>query len=211
MTDETLFNFLNDNIINLVLKKLYFNMQKCNKCNLGTITINCLNHEEDSGKLPGFGDCNSKILFIAQQPSYFRKGFKVFGSPSTANRTDLYFETGLKSLGLKRNDVFVTNLIKCSSYKNELICNNTLDCCPAYWLNTEINIINPKVIVAVGKIASDHLGAIRGKLRKYNDTIKITSIYHPSYVVRGGMSIENYKKEFIKLKEILNDEGIIKK
>jgi len=208
---QSIKNFLCDYLKNKSLIDLYTNLQACNKCCLGELKINnqdCDN--EFSGKLPGYGSEKSKIMFVAQQPSFFRKGFKVFGSPSSNNRTDFYFDIGLQCMGLKRKRVFVTNLVKCSSLKNEPTCDNTIFKCTRNWLYKEVNILQPDVIVAVGNVASEFVGAYRRICRPSFYGWKTISIYHPSYVVRGGMSINDYQREFVYLKEALVNEGIIK-
>ena len=207
---QSIKNFLCDYLRNKSLIDLYTNLQSCDKCCLCKIKINTLNYDNEfSGKLPGYGSEKSKIMFVAQQPSFFRKGFKIFGSPSSNNRTDLYFDIGLQCMGLKRKQVFVTNLVKCSSFKNEPMHDDVISTCARNWFYKELNILQPDVIVAVGSVAADFLTAYKKTFNEFYG-FKTISIYHPSYVVRGGMSINDYQKEFVYLKEALINEGIIK-
>jgi len=137
----------------------------------------------------GFGDWRSKILIIAQSPGY--KGCGTTGYPfEPYSRTGKLFQEILESAGLSFNSVWTTNLVKCcpegvnpptvTAYKN----------C-SYWLDKEISLINPLVIIAVGKPAANYVFD-----RKLFMTRKCFNIPHPGYPLRKPNLLESYKEEF---------------
>jgi DNA polymerase len=205
-------SFLNAYVNNKELYKLYCDMQDCEKCKLCELSINNLRQGIFAGKLPGYGNINSKIVFVAQQPAYTRKGFKIFGVATDKNRNDLCFKQGLDAVGWKREDVFVTNVIKCSSENNEPVNDNIVEVCRDNWLKKELTILKPRFVVAVGKMAEEALGAIRGRIRwarMFPDDVhyfNVTAIRHPAYVLRGGMTMLEYQEEFAKLKSLIDNE-----
>jgi DNA polymerase len=116
---------------------------------------------------------------------------------------------------LTMDDVYITNLVKCYLSAGLALKSNWIDACLSY-LIVQINIIQPKVILTLGKDSSitllglDHkisLGSIVGREFEYGNA-KVIPTYHPSYLLRGGgekhKNYSNVIKDFNLAKELSN-------
>ena len=154
-------------------------VKKCKKCNL---------HKTRKNTVFGEGDPDSDIMIIGEAPG--REEDEV-GRPFIGRAGKLLNEF-LKSIGLNRDLVFIVNTIKCRPPENrdpEIV---EINACSDY-LDQQINIIKPKVLVLLGKIAANRLlgedipmSELRLKkffIDKYD--IPIIVFYHPAYILRS--------------------------
>ena len=105
----------------------------------------------------------------------------------------------------KREEVYITNIIKCRPPSNRNPQGNEIASCKDYLL-AQIELINPKVIVTLGKVASDFfirsslgMTALRGDFYDFNNT-KVMPTFHPSYLIRneGNKSLKKMVWEDMK-------------
>ena len=154
-------------------------VKKCKKCNL---------HKTRQNTVFGEGDPDSDIMIIGEAPG--REEDEI-GRPFIGRAGKLLNEF-LKSIGLNRDLVFIVNTIKCRPPENrdpEIV---EINACSDY-LDQQINIIKPKVLVLLGKIAANRLlgedipmSELRLKkffIDKYD--IPIIVFYHPAYILRS--------------------------
>ena len=154
-------------------------VKKCKKCNL---------HKTRKNTVFGEGDPDSDIMIIGEAPG--REEDEV-GRPFIGRAGKLLNEF-LKSIGLNRDLVFIVNTIKCRPPENrdpEIV---EINACSDY-LDQQISIIKPKVLVLLGKIAANRLlgedipmSELRLKkffIDKYD--IPIIVFYHPAYILRS--------------------------
>jgi uracil-DNA glycosylase family 4 len=154
-------------------------VKKCKKCNL---------HKTRQNTVFGEGDPDSDIMIIGEAPG--REEDEV-GRPFIGRAGKLLNEF-LKSIGLNRDLVFIVNTIKCRPPENrdpEIV---EINACSDY-LDQQINIIKPKVLVLLGKVAANRLlgedipmSELRLKkffIDKYD--IPIIVFYHPAYILRS--------------------------
>ena len=154
-------------------------VKKCKKCNL---------HKTRKNTVFGEGDPDSDIMIIGEAPG--REEDEV-GRPFIGRAGKLLNEF-LKSIGLNRDLVFIVNTIKCRPPENRDPEIAEIDACSDY-LDQQINIIKPKVLVLLGKIAANRLlgedipmSELRLKkffIDKYD--IPIIVFYHPAYILRS--------------------------
>lgn len=98
----------------------------------------------------------------------------------------------LRAIGLAREEVFIANMLKCRPPNNRDPQQHELASCRPY-LRQQIKFIQPKIILAVGRIAAQSLlntdtpiGRMRGKKYTYEDTeIPVVATYHPAYLLRS--------------------------
>ncbi len=98
----------------------------------------------------------------------------------------------LLAIGLKREEVYIANVVKCRPPNNRDPLPEEAAACEAY-LKRQIALLQPKVILVVGRIAAHNLlktdsalGALRGKQFSYADTgIPVVVTYHPAYLLRS--------------------------
>ena len=154
-------------------------VKKCKKCNL---------HKTRKNTVFGEGDPGSNIMIIGEAPG--REEDEV-GRPFIGRAGKLLNEF-LKSIGLNRDLVFIVNTIKCRPPENRDPETVEINACSDY-LDQQINIIKPKVLVLLGKIAANRLlgedipmSELRLKkffIDKYD--IPIIVFYHPAYILRS--------------------------
>ena len=154
-------------------------IKKCKKCNL---------HKTRQNTVFGEGDADSNIMIIGEAPG--REEDEV-GRPFVGRAGKLLNEF-LKSINLNRDSVFIVNTIKCRPPENRDPEASEISACSDY-LDQQINIIKPKVLVLLGKIAANRLlgedmpmSELRLKkffIDKYD--IPIIVFYHPAYILRS--------------------------
>jgi uracil-DNA glycosylase len=100
----------------------------------------------------------------------------------------------LFAAGFQRADVYIANILKCRPPANRDPSPDEVACCHAY-LQQQIALIQPQLILAVGRIAAHNLlqtdcqlGRLRGKVHHYGDTnIPVIVTYHPAYLLRSPL------------------------
>jgi DNA polymerase len=96
----------------------------------------------------------------------------------------------LRAIGLEREQVFIANILKCRPPSNRDPHTDEIKSCKNYW-QQQIQLVQPKIILAVGRIAAqtllasdDTVAKMRGKVH-YHDTTPVVVVYHPAYLLRS--------------------------
>ena len=99
----------------------------------------------------------------------------------------------LHALGLKRQQVYITNMIKCRTPDDRDPQPQEVAACEAF-MQRQIALIQPKVILAMGRIAAQNLlkvdtaiGKLRGTVHQYDGAIPVVATYHPAYLLRSPL------------------------
>ena len=178
-----------------------------------TCTYCRLNETRENAVCPE-GIYPSKFMFIAQAPGRTEdKEGKMFIGPSGK-----VFNALLASVELKRNEIYITNLLKCFLPKCRKPRHDEMKTCYENFLQYEIQIVKPEFIVTLGFHVTRFLFElydfpvpnkyeiknIFGQLY-YAKNQKILPLKHPATVVHKSSTIENLKKEYQILK-ILQDK-----
>ena len=173
-------------------------IKKCKKCNL---------HKTRQNTVFGEGDPDSNIMIIGEAPG---REEDEAGRPFIGRAGKLLNEF-LKSIDLNRDSVFIANTIKCRPPENRDPEIAEIDACSDY-LDQQINIIKPKVLVLLGKIAANRLlgedipmSELRLKkffIDKYD--IPIIVFYHPAYILRSPSQKKKVWDDLQYLKGIIN-------
>lgn len=139
--------------------------------------------------VPGEGNPQAKIMFIGEGPGYHEdKQGRPFVGPSGHLLDEL-----LASIGLKRADVFITNVVKCRPPENRDPLPVEIAACSDY-LDRQIAAINPLVIVTLGRFSmakffpGEKISAIHGRPRRVGSRIAMP-MFHPAAALRT----ESYK------------------
>jgi uracil-DNA glycosylase family 4 len=146
----------------------------------------CELHKTRTQTVFGVGDENADWLFIGEAPGADED---AQGEPFVGPAGKL-LDNMLKSIGLKRGDkVYIANVVKSHPPDNRNPHLNEITACFPY-LRRQIELIQPKLIVTLGKIASDTLlgseatiASLRGKVHAYQG-IPLIATYHPAYLLR---------------------------
>ena len=153
----------------------------CKKCKL---------HETRTQTVFGVGNRLADWLIIGEAPGAEedRQG-EPFVGPAGKLLTEMLF-----ACGLQRADVYIANILKCRPPANRDPAPDEVACCHAY-LQQQIALMQPQLILVVGRIAAHsllqtdcQLGRLRGKVHHYGDTgIPVIVTYHPAYLLRSPL------------------------
>lgn len=132
----------------------------------------------------GKGNKNSILMLIGEAPG---EKEDIKGEPFVGAAGELLTNM-LKAINLTRNDVYIANVLKCRPPGNRDPKPEEIESCKTY-LSKQIEIINPKIILALGRHAlrfltdySGPLSAIRGNVLYYKE-IKVVPTYHPAALI----------------------------
>ncbi|MEI7840657.1 MAG: uracil-DNA glycosylase [Methylococcaceae bacterium] len=134
----------------------------------------------------GEGNVNADWLFIGEAPGEYED---EQGKPFVGEAGQLLTKL-LHAMRLTREEVFITNVLKCRPPQNRDPHVDEIKQCRDY-LRRQIALIQPKIIIAVGRIAAqtllnthEKIGKLRGEVH-YVENIPLIAIYHPSYLLRS--------------------------
>jgi uracil-DNA glycosylase len=155
----------------------------------------------------GAGDEHAKIMFIGEAPGAKEE---AQGLPFVG-RAGKLLDTLIDGVNLKRPEVYITNVVKCRPPKNRTPRpNEILKSLP--YLQKEIAIIKPKLIITLGRIAtqsllnsSETLSSFRGKLNWYQpQKIAVLATFHPSFLPRFPNKKNEARRDFRKIEKTLS-------
>lgn len=173
--------------------------QNCNKCALGAKKTNLVF---------GVGNRNADIMFIGEAPgrSEDAEGIPFVGAAGK------HLDKFLKAAGLERDDVYIANILKCRPEGNRDPSPEEQDACIGY-LREQVRLINPKLIVCLGRISAMRLIKPDFKItREHGEFFRrgnfiVTAVYHPAALLRDPAKnkamyldmkkISAFAKEFI--------------
>jgi len=187
------------------LGKIADEVCQCRKCDLGSLRTNAV---------PGEGNPNARIFFIGEGPGADED---AQGRPFVG-RAGKLLDKVIKACGLKRSDVFIGNILKCRPPENrDPRPDEIINCLP--YLQRQIEIINPEIIVALGAHAARTLldtnksiGQLRGQFHEYyaglgRPPIKLMATYHTAYLLRN-YSQENRRRVWEDMQKVLAELGL---
>ena len=143
----------------------------CQKCPLAKGRKNAV---------PGEGPSSVDIMFIGEGPGFHEN---QQGTPFVG-QAGAFLDELLSAAGLKREDVFITNVVKCRPPSNRDPMPEELSACAGY-LDEQIELLDPKVIVTLGRfsmakfIENGKISQIHGKSQTVGDRLIVT-MYHPA-------------------------------
>lgn len=181
-------------------EKMKKQAENCKKCDLWKTRTNVVF---------GDGPTNAEVMLIGEAPGFYedREGKPFVG------RAGKFLDELLKAANLKREEVYITNIVKCRPPNNRDPTDEEIKACYPY-LDFQINHIKPRVIIALGRHASrviferynlEFTGISRehGKPREVSTLfgkIKIVPMYHPAAAIYNqslkGVLIEDFKRVF---------------
>lgn len=176
------------------LTDLYEEIKNCNQCEIA------LNRTKS---VPGEGAEDADIMFIGEAPGWHedQQGKPFVGSAGK------FLDELLGSIGLTREQVYITNVIKTRPPGNrDPLPQEILNCRP--WLNRQIDIIRPKMIVTLGRYSmalffpGKTIGKIHGTAEK-RDGILYYAMYHPAAALHQQSLRETIKQDMQKIPQLL--------
>jgi DNA polymerase len=162
----------------LLLQKLYEPYKKCLACPLGTLGRQTV--------VFGEGNPDAQFMIIGEAPG---KDEDEQGTPFVG-RSGKFLTKILISLGINKNDIFITNIVKCRPPQNRKPMPLESKTCKNLLLINQIKIIKPKVICTLGSTPIESLLEKPIKISKIHgiqilfDSIPVIPTYHPAYIMR---------------------------
>ena len=153
--------------------------------------------------VPGEGPEDAALLFIGEAPGWHEdQQGRPFVGPAGK-----YLEELLASIGLKRDQVYIANVIKCRPPSNRDPLPDEIQAC-SKWLKQQIDIICPKMIVTLGRYSmakyfpNQSISQVHGKAKK-QDGIILYAMYHPAAALHQGSLRKIIEADMLKIPQIL--------
>jgi len=169
-------------------------VSKCQKCPLAGFRQNTVFGE---------GDPNARLMFIGEGPGAEED---KEGRPFVGRAGQLLTKM-IEAMGLKRQEVYIANIVKCRPPGNRNPFREEVASCISY-LKKQIEIVDPEVIICLGSVAVRYLlnidkqiSKVRGEFVKYNNNIYVMPTFHPAYLLRNP---DKKKQSWEDLKKVIN-------
>lgn len=167
----------------------------CTKCGL------CKNRTK---AVPGEGSLSAKLMFVGEGPG---KNEDEQGRPF-CGASGKFLDELLLHIGLKREDVYITNVVKCRPPNNRDPFEDEIKTCTPY-LERQIAFIKPLVISTLGRHAMSYflpgvkIGQVHGKPLRRNGQVYIP-LYHPAVALYRASLRPQLTHDFEVIKKVLN-------
>lgn len=153
--------------------------------------------------VPGVGPATARIFLIGEGPGYYEdKSGQPFVGPAGKFLDEL-----LAIAGLRRADVFITNVVKCRPPNNRDPLEGEIGACRS-WLDQQLDIIQPRIIVTLGRYSmsryfpGESISRIHGEPRQAGSNMVIP-MFHPAAALHQARYRALIEDDFRKLPEIL--------
>ena len=187
------------------LEDIAVQIRKCSKCGLSS---------ERNNAVPGEGADSADIVFVGEAPGADedRQGRPFVG------RAGKLLDKILTACGLRREDIFICNILKCRPPGNRDPKPDEVISCHPY-LDSQLKIIRPKEIIALGAHAArtlldskEAIGRLRGRFHDYYldeqlPPVKLMPTYHPAYLLRN-YSVDNRRKVWEDMQKVMKEVGL---
>jgi len=179
--------------------------------NLHNLITNCQRcplYKTATSAVPGEGEVNAKLMFVGEAPG---RNEDETGKPFVG-RAGKLLTLLLSEIGIKREEVFITSVIKHRPPKNRAPKPLEVKICK-HWLDLQLGLIKPKIIVPLGRFGMEHflpketITAAHGKIFPQKNWL-IFPVYHPAYGLRSTKARAAIRADFLKLKGVLLNHKI---
>jgi DNA polymerase len=169
---------------------------RCKLCNLGRKQI-----------VFGVGNPNADLMFVGEAPG---RDEDIQGIPFVG-RAGQKLTQIIEAIGLKREDVYIANVIKCRPPENRNPEPDEVESCEPF-LFRQVDTIKPKVIVALGTFAArsllktaDPISRLRGRVYDYRGA-KLVPTFHPAFLLRNPSCRREVWEDMKKVRSLLNED-----
>jgi uracil-DNA glycosylase family 4 len=176
------------------LVPLYETIADCPSCNLARTR---------SKTVPGSGPVTADLMLIGEGPGQHED---ELGLPFVG-RSGQFLDQLLAAIDLTREDVYVTNVVKCRPPENRDPETEEIEACGDY-LEQQIEMVNPRVIVTLGRFSmagwfpGDRISRIHGQYKQIGGR-DVIPMYHPAAALRNGSLREVIHQDFAKIPALL--------
>jgi uracil-DNA glycosylase family 4 len=178
-----------------VLAELYQKIAACRDC-------------EDLAKartqtVPGEGPDNAQLVFIGEAPGFHedQQGRPFVGQAGQ------FLEQLLNSIGMKRSDVYICNVIKCRPPGNRDPLPTEIKNCQK-WLDQQLELLSPKMVVTLGRYSlakffpGETISKIHGKARRQGNVLYF-AMYHPAAALHQQSLRQTIEADMLKIPPLL--------
>jgi len=182
--------------MNEKLETVKQNVIKCTKCDLCKTRTN---------SVPGKGNFQSKVIFVGEAPG---RNEDKSGEPFVGVAGQK-LSIALEEAGISRDEVYITNIVKCRPPNNRVPSTNERNTCQEY-LKQEISIIKPKIICLLGNTAfnsilgGSEITKFRGKIVQKENQLYFLTI-HPAATIYNQKLVSVLKEDIIKLFSLIRE------
>lgn len=163
----------------------------------------CILHKSRVKAVPGDGPEKADIMFIGEAPGFHenQRGLPFVGAAGK------FLDDLLEKIGLRREDVFITNVVKCRPPGNRDPQPSEIEACRRY-LDWQIKLIQPKMIITLGRFSMARyfpnvkISQIHGKPRKMEGVIYYP-MYHPAAALHQPSLRRTVEEDVLKIPELL--------
>jgi len=176
------------------LRVLAGEVSVCQKCILG---------RSRTRAVPGEGPPDARIMFIGEAPGYYED---QQARPFVGAAGKL-LEEMLGTIGLKRQDVYITNILKCRPPNNRDPLPDEITACSEY-LDRQIALIQPRVICTLGRFSMakffppGSMRALHGRTARHG-AVTCYALYHPAAALRDPRLKDIFAEDFRRIPEVL--------
>jgi len=179
-----------------VLADIAARVKVCTRCELARTRTHAV---------PGEGNPHAEVMFIGEAPGWNedKQGRPFVGAAGQ------FLNELLERIGLRRSDVFITNIVKCRPPGNRDPLPDEIVACAPY-LEEQIAAIRPKVIVTLGRYSmarwfpTGKISKIHGQPRRFGDYV-VVPMYHPAAALHQPALKAAVEQDMMKLPQILEE------
>ena len=180
---------------NKVLEEVGREVATCQKCDLQFTRKKAV---------PGEGPADASIMFVGEGPGFYEneQGRPFVGAAGK------FLDELLAVIQLKREGVFITNVVKCRPPGNRDPLPGEIEICTGNYLTRQIQAINPKVIVTLGRysmglfLPEAKIGSVHGQSFWVKGRL-VVPMYHPAAALHQQSLRPVLEKDFARLPEII--------
>jgi len=169
----------------------------CTRCGL---------HATRTQAVPGTGPCPADVMVVGEAPGFNED---VQGKPFVGAAGKL-LDKLLERIGLGRETVYITNLLKCRPPQNRDPMPNEADACLPY-LRAQYKLIQPKAVLILGRHALERMLPGIGSISRVHGQIFMRSgvafmpVYHPAAALHNGSLVRDLEQDFDKVRGYLDE------
>ncbi len=164
----------------------------------------CELHFSRKRAVPGEGPANAEVMFIGEGPGFHEneQGRPFVGAAGK------FLDELLAKIGLRRDQVFITNVVKCRPPSNRDPKPEEVEICTRTYLERQIQAINPKVIITLGRysmglfLANAKISEVHGQSFWVKGRL-IVPMYHPAAGLHQLSLKPEIERDFLRLPELL--------
>jgi uracil-DNA glycosylase family 4 len=163
----------------------------------------CILHKSRVKAVPGVGPQKADIMFIGEAPGFHenQRGLPFVGAAGK------FLDDLLEKIDLRREDVFITNVVKCRPPGNRDPQSSEIEACRPY-LDRQIKLTQPKMIITLGRFSmaryfpNAKISQIHGKPRKIEGVIYYP-MYHPAAALHQPSLRRTVEEDVLKIPDLL--------